>query len=181
MNGVKSAQSIPTITHNSVVYDTNSAKAELFVDQYQQISSDNNLTTAFMAHRVAFAAQHRDVIHGAPVSTREQDDITVDTDDTAADAAINQLINNSFEMHELAEAIRLCKNNSSPGADRITYEIIKKIPKSNLSTILKFYNLIWKKGKLGRVYHHSVSKIVKVGVRSGVLSSDCIDVGIVQD
>ena len=69
-----------------------------------------------MAHRVAFAAQHRDVINGAPVPTIEEDDITVDTDDTA----INQLINNSFEMHELAEAIRLCKNNSSPGADRIT-------------------------------------------------------------
>ena len=73
-----------------------------------------------MAHRVAFAAQHRDVINGAPVPTFEEDDITVDIDDAAADTAINQPINNSFEMDELAEAIRLCKNNSSPGADRIT-------------------------------------------------------------
>ena len=87
MNGVKSAHSIPTITHNGVVYDTNSAKAELFVDQFQEIRSDNNLTTAFMVHRVAFAAQHQDVIYGSLVPTSEQYDITVDIDDAAADAA----------------------------------------------------------------------------------------------
>ena len=156
MNVVKSAHSISTITHNGVVYDTNAAKAELFVDQFQEISSDNNLTTDFMAHRVAFAAQHRDVIYGAPVPTSEQDDITVDTDDAAADATINQPINNSFEMHELVEPVRLCKNNSSPGADRITNEIIKKIPKRNLSTIRKFYNLIWKKGKLSASWKESI-------------------------
>ena len=44
-------------------------------------------------------------------------------------------------MHELIEAIRLCKNNSSPGADRISYEILKTIPTRESFDDLKVHKL----------------------------------------
>ena len=123
MSGVRASPSIPTITHNGVVYDTNRSQAELFVEQFYDVSADKNLTSDFMAHRVKFERQHRDEIHSVAVTSDESNRTTINASETSATTPDDHTINSQFEMHELTEAIRLCKNNSSPRADRISYEI----------------------------------------------------------
>ena len=111
------------------VYDTNRSKAELFVEQFYDVSADKNLTPDFMAHRIKFESQHRDEIHSAAVKSDESNGKTNNASETSFTTPDDHTINSQFEMHELTEAIKLCKNNSSPGADRISYEMLKMIPK----------------------------------------------------
>ena len=86
----------------------------------------------------------------------------INASETSATTPDDHTINSQFEMHELTEAIGLCKNNSSPGADRFSYEILKKIPNKNLSTILKFMNLVWCNGTLPTDWKESIiSPILK--------------------
>ena len=147
VSGVRASPSIPTITQNGVVYDANRSKAELFVQQFYDVSADKNLTPYFMAHRIKFERQHRDEIHSTVVTSDESNSKTINASETSSTTPDDHTINSQFEMHELTEAIKLCKSNSSPGADRISYEILKKIPKKNHSTIF-FMNLVWSNGKL---------------------------------
>lgn len=48
----------------------------------------------------------------------------------------------------MLDALKTCTKNSAPGEDRISYEILKQIPRSCQTVILKFYNHVWKKGHL---------------------------------
>ena len=57
-------------------------------------------------------------------------------------------INRAFEMHKLLDAFKACRKKSSPGMDRISYEILKQIPRSCQIVLLKFYNEIWSQGLL---------------------------------
>ena len=59
---------------------------------------------------------------------------------TIDDAAIN--------THELRAALRQCKKTRSSGDDRLTYELLKEVPKKSHGTILKFFNNIWQRGQL---------------------------------
>ena len=60
----------------------------------------------------------------------------------------NNEINEKFTILELQNAIRQCKKNSSPGQDNITYEMLKRMPKSCLNIFLEYFNRVWEAGQI---------------------------------
>ena len=62
--------------------------------------------------------------------------------------ADDDAINTPFEPHDLREALRQCKKNSSDRDDRLTYELLKEVPKKSHGFMLKFFNNIWQRGHL---------------------------------
>ena len=54
----------------------------------------------------------------------------------------------AFEIHELSEALRKCNNKSSPGDDRISYVLLKQMPRNCQTVRLKLFNEIWRQGAL---------------------------------
>ena len=133
MSGVETKRSIPTLKEGDLVYDNNQSKAELFAKKYASVSSNSNITTEFLTRRATFQQQH-----SQPVAPSGESNGTT-TDDGA--------INTPFEPHELRKALRQCKKNRSSGADRLTYELLKEVPKKSHGTI-KFFNNIWQRGQL---------------------------------
>jgi len=127
LSGVRSQQEIPTITDDGITYDTNQSKAELLAKKFAAVSSDNNFSQKFQTSRVQIEEEWK--------SVSDQPEVPLD-------------INLPFEMHELVDAVRQCKRKSAPGPDRISYEMLKNIPRICLPTILRFFNLVWTKRKL---------------------------------
>ena len=137
MSGVRSRPTIPALTENNICYDTNSDKAEIFAQKFAAVSSDEKLPDEFKARRKDFDR------HLASQSA---------ADDGSGDTRVNQDhddgINRAFEMHELLDAFKACKKKSTSGADRISYEILKRVPRSCQTVLLNFYNVIWNQGLL---------------------------------
>jgi len=132
MSGVRSNRGILTIRENGITYDTNMDKAELFGSRFAAVSSDENLTNSFKTRKAEVEKQMQAELEDSHNTS------TVD----------NEKINCEFEMHEMLDALKSCKKNSAPGEDRISYEILKHIPRSSQIVILKFYNHVWRNGYL---------------------------------
>ena len=132
MSGVRSRRTIPTIKDSNITYDTNMDKAELFAATFAAVSSDENLPDSFIARREEIERQMQEELDDSHNTSTEE----------------NEKINYEFEMHEMLDALKSCKKNSAPGEDRISYEILKHIPRSCHIVILKFYNCVWRKGHL---------------------------------
>ena len=60
-----------------------------------------------------------------------------------------------FEAHELFNAVRQCKLNSSAGDELISY-MFKHMSKSSLRTILSLFNNIWRSGYVPSTWKHSI-------------------------
>ena len=131
MSGVRSHPTIPALTENNTCYDTNSDKAEMFAQKFAAVSSDENLSDEFKAHRENFDSYLE--------SQSAADDGFADT---RVSEEQDDGINRGFEMHELLDALKTCRKRSTPGADRISYEILKQVPRSCQTVLLKFYNVI---------------------------------------
>ena len=133
MNGVETKRSIPTLKEDDFMYDNNQSKAELLAKKFASVISNNNLSVDNLTRRMTFEQQHIQSV--AP--SGESNDTTTDDD----------AINTPFEPHELREALCQCKKNSCGGDDRLTYELLKEVPKKSHGTIFKFNN-IWQRGRL---------------------------------
>ena len=69
-------------------------------------------------------------------------------------------------------AIRNNRNGSAPGADHITYEMIKHMPKCSIQLLLKLYNELWTAGNLIENWKSSiVIPICKPGAEPKQLDS----------
>ena len=134
MSGVRSRPDIPTIVEDGVTYDNNRNKAELFARKFSSVSADDNLTADFIARRAVFEEQLK-----SAKATLNHNESTADERDS---------INAPLELYELVDALKKCKNNSTPGADRISYEMLKQVPRSCQKVLLQFYNTIWLQGRL---------------------------------
>ena len=125
MTGNNSGSNIPTLTKDNRAYCSNLEKANILAKTFANTSSNSNLSDSFRSHReqmeLQYAQQHPQSNDDAP-------------------------INQKFEFHELASAIRSSKNNSSPGQDRILYEMLKHLPKPCVELLLDFYNKCWAEG-----------------------------------
>ena len=132
MSGVETKRSIPTLEEVELVYDNNQSKAELFAKKFASVSSSNNLSVDFLTRRATFEQQHGQSV----ASSGQSNGITTDA------------LNTPFESHELREALRRCKKNRPSGDNRLTYEILKEVPKKSHIIILKFFNNIWQRGQL---------------------------------
>ena len=94
---------------------------EIFAKQFEQASNSEQYTEEFLNNK----------------STSE---IVLDlsTEETES-------YNGDFTMVELEEALTDTKD-TSPGPDRIPYEILKQLPGTYKEKMLKLFNLIWRQG-----------------------------------
>src|ERR1043165_747098 len=138
MNGIASNTTIPTLTGDSAIAETNFEKANLLAATYANTSSHGNYTKEFLKH-VELSKTNNDP---QPLT------ITLDTDIKA--------LNEDFTLNELKDAIRSVKCNKSPGDDRIPYELRKHLHRNALRVLLAYYNKIWKEGDLPDDWHHAI-------------------------
>jgi len=67
-------------------------------------------------------------------------------------------------MHELRRSLREIKKHSAPGADRISYEMLQKLPKCSIKAVLKLYNQICVNDDFKVSWRHSrVLPVLKPG------------------
>ena len=64
--------------------------------------------------------------------------------------------NEPFAMHELRRSLREMKKHSAHGADRISYEMLQKLPKCSIKAVLKLYNQIWVNDDFAVSWRHSI-------------------------
>jgi ribonuclease HI len=138
MNGVATYSSIPTLTKNGEIAETNLEKANLLGRNYATNSSTLNYNGDFLSY---ISCDH------------VEDNPQMMFNSNANEIGI---LNEMFNLHELKQAIRSAKINKSPGDDGIPYEFLKHLHKNALNILLVFYNKIWKEGKLPTDWHHSV-------------------------
>jgi len=56
-----------------------------------------------------------------------------------------QNLNEAFALHEVRGVLRDIKKHSASGEDKITYEMLQKLPKCSTKAVLKLFNQIWLK------------------------------------
>lgn len=131
MGGKNSNNNIPTLIHDSKKYSTEQEKANIIAQTLSDTSSNSNYSSSFKQHR------------------RQMESIwqSTETENNSINPEMDHL-NQNFDLHELISAIKSAKLHSTPGEDKISYELLKHLPKSALLKILAFYNEIWKSGIL---------------------------------
>ena len=111
----------------------------MFASKFAAVSSDENLPDSFRTRIHELERQMQaELAVSQNTSMEDINEMAEDKDE----------INCDFEMHEMLDALKSCKNNSAPGADCISYEILKQIPRSCQAVMLKFFNCVWKQGHL---------------------------------
>ena len=117
-----------------MVASTDHEKASLLAEQFYSVSATKNYTPEFSS-----------VI---PVIKRALTDIN---DRPCLDERLNIL----FSDEEIYAALHETKN-SSPGGDRICYEMIKHLPPCSITLILQLYNNVWLSGYVPKIWRHSI-------------------------
>jgi len=130
MNGVQSEHKIKNLVVNDITIESNEEKAEAFARTFSNISSNDNYSRNFKARKDDIETNHKYLFENTP--------------DCSNNPKLTDL-NESFALHELRRALRDVKKHSAPGADRISYEILQKLPKCSIKAVLKLYNQIWTK------------------------------------
>jgi len=133
MSGTKSCTRIPTLQSDGKNYDTSEAKAELIAQKIAEISSDDNYTENFNNHRKEDEEKWK-------LEDQENGDHSQNDD--------MKKLNQDFAIYELQHAIRLSKNGSAPGQDKITYDLLKHQSKNAQQQLLQFFNKIWKEEEI---------------------------------
>jgi len=140
MAGVNKSTTVPTLLVGTVHCLTNASKAEALASSYRTVADGSRYSPKFTLHKNKFEIEHKQYIHSQIQNDNKNDDL-----------------NSKFTIHELVEAVRLSKPNTSPGDDNISTNIIKQLPLTALHTILKLYNYLWEGGEgLPTPWKHSI-------------------------
>ena len=138
MNGTKSNTSSALIDNGHIV-DQNEDKAERFGRAFAKASSTENYTQEFRQHREDIEQNHPDLFaNNAPITEKSQQ------------------LNTYFNRWELRLAILHTKKNSTPGEDRLVYEFFQQMPSAFYDVILRYFNLIWRQGRLPAAWKHAI-------------------------
>ena len=139
MNGTKSHHKIQNIVDNTTILETNKQKAEKFADTFAGVSSNQNYSDAFNAHKIEIETNNKSLFEN----------------ETTQNESIKS-VNEPFSMAELRRAIREAKRNKASGDDRISYEMLQKLPKIAFKTVLDLYNRIWSTQDFPTAWRHSI-------------------------
>jgi Reverse transcriptase (RNA-dependent DNA polymerase) len=130
-------------------------KANSFASHFSKVSSDDNYTATFITLKKTIESKSLENYNPqTPESLNTQD------------------LNVPLSYHELDSALRKGKRNAAPRADKITYEILKNLPRKAKNTLLKFYNQAWSTGVLPHQWKTSiVIPFLKIGKDPSDVSS----------
>ncbi|KAL5013386.1 hypothetical protein ScPMuIL_007656 [Solemya velum] len=96
-------------------------KANAFAEHFHGVSSDANYSADFLKHKADFESAHSDIFSSSSDSP--------------------EVYNEPFTFAELKTAIN-SSSESSPGADRVHYTLLKHLPDSSLLVLLELYNTV---------------------------------------
>jgi len=139
MSGTKSKSAIPNLTTNGIVHVTDKDKADVLAETFAAASSNNNYDEKFQ--------QSRRVM---------EEEFSREKHQNANRSEQNNYVNEPFKLQELKAATETVKKNSSPGADKVHYEMLKNLHEKALNVVLQLYNNIWQTGKIPNSWKHSV-------------------------
>jgi len=112
MSGAQSRLDTSTVVDDDITYDTNQSKVELFAKKFAAASSNENFFPEIQATSLPFWY------------AKMEEKWQTEDDHPAVPLAINQ----PFEVHELIDAVKICKRKTAPRPDRISYYMLKNIP-----------------------------------------------------
>jgi ribonuclease HI len=155
LNGKSSNHKPITLKVNSTPVVGAKNKANTFASHFSKVSSDENYTEPFLTLKKA-------------IESKSLDDYKPEN----PDYLFNSDLNVPLSYHELDSAIKRGKLNAAPGADKITYEILKNLPRTAKNTLLKFYNNAWSTGVLPHQWKSAiVLPFLKIGKDPSDVSS----------
>ena len=134
MAGTKAMREIPVIKEGHCTLISNTEKAEAFANSFARDSSSENYEKAFL--------DQRDWIKWAKKTPSPKNEL--------------HPVNDPISMFELDDAIRQSKTNTSPGEDRVCYEMLKQLPRATKGIILDHINRIWREGIIPANWKHSI-------------------------
>jgi ribonuclease HI len=139
MNGDAKHATVSNLKINGNIVDTNKAKAAVFAETFAAVSSNANRDDEFNVYREKFEAARKP----RPIAVYES---------TVENAGVNA----NFATHELQRAIRECKRSTAPGEDNVSYEMLKRLPKQCIHSLLLFYNKVWSSGEMPKAWRESI-------------------------
>ncbi|XP_049270066.1 uncharacterized protein LOC125757867 [Rhipicephalus sanguineus] len=87
-------------------------------------------------------------------------------------AQVQELCNEPIRMHELVAALDGCKRRSAPGADGITFQMLRNLEEGGRQRLLGLYNDVWNTGELPESWRTAVvAPILKPRKKATALSS----------
>ena len=139
MKGSSESGSIPTLIDEKIRYESDQQKADALALKISENSKGINNSKKFKNRQKKLSVKYLDKEYVTPC-TEYDCEITMD---------------------ELLMAIKMAKNKSAPGLDKISYEIIKHIPCRPLNILLKILNSLWKTGKILESWKTALVKPLK--------------------
>ena len=116
-------------------HTTNKEKADLLANQFEFVSSDDNLDNDFKKKKTEHIENNK---HLFLKKINDHKDI-----------------NKPLKIKEVEKTLRL-KKDSSPGLDGITYKMFKKAPKEAKKAITDLFNVIWETGEIPQEFKHGI-------------------------
>ena len=141
MNGTTSDHKISNLNNNGAILETNAEKAEHFAETFAAVSSNSNYSAAFSARKADIESNQQSLFENLPAESESES---------------VRALNEPFSPAELRRAIREAKRNKASGEDRISYEMLQKMPNSSVKTVLAFYNKIWSDKNFPAAWRHSI-------------------------
>jgi len=149
MNGVHTEHKIKNLLVDGTTIESSKEKAAVFAKTFSDISSNKNYDSNFLSRKNEIELNHKHLF------TNSSD--SVDNDKL-------KHLNEPFAIHELRRSLREVKKHSAPGADRISYEMLQKLPKCSIKAVLKLFNQIWISDDFPVSWRHSiVLPVLKAG------------------
>lgn len=135
MNGIYQANNIPVLIGEGRTAVTQEEKAELLVQTFKKVYSNENLDGNYRERRKEILEQKQDIYNQKP------------NGHTALDA--------TFEMFELKRVLTQV-THTAPGQDKVCYMMFKYADEVVLRAVLGLFNKVWIEGKLPREWKHAV-------------------------
>jgi exonuclease III/ribonuclease HI len=147
MNGPQTSPSSITLREGDLKIDRDGDKAELLAKKFALVSSTDNYSDAFKAHKADVEQNHAHLYAN-----------------DAPNTCLTGQLNRPFTLQELVVALRSVKKKSSPGEDRIVYDFLCRMPNRSLQALLRLYNAVWETGIMPAAWRHAiVIPILKAG------------------
>ena len=130
---------MPVLKQNGVIAETEHQKANVLADQFHSVSSTSNYSQDFLCNRdnLRSALIHQLRGHSAAVLCKDQ------------------RINRPKSKTEFIKS-NLSSKITSPGGDRLCYEMFKHLPDSSIDIFLQLFNAIWTSGYIPKNWLHSI-------------------------
>lgn len=123
MGGIQRNNNIPVLVGNGKIAIKDSDKAEMLVEAFVKVRSNDNITDNMKKYREQ-KVKENDHIYEKKVR-----------------------LDSIFTLYELKRALVGVKH-TSPGKDEICYEMIKQLSDGSLNIILRLFNQIWDSGNI---------------------------------